>query len=71
MKVVIDPHPKKSNHLKVVISETGQLEMVQIYHDGKGSAKAMLPVYEILKEEISRFGLKTRKLVESKPGLKS
>jgi hypothetical protein len=71
MKVVVDPHPKKSNHLKVVISETGQLEMVQIYHDGKGSAKAMLPVYEILKEEISRFGLKTRKLVESKPGLKS
>jgi hypothetical protein len=71
MKVVVDPHPKKSNHLKVVISETGQLEMVQIYHDGKGSAKAMLPVYEILKEEISRFGLKTRKLVESKPGLKN
>jgi hypothetical protein len=71
MKVVIDPHPKENNHLKVVISETGQLEMVQIYHDGKGSAKTMLPVYEILKEEISRFGLKTRKLVESKPGLKS
>jgi hypothetical protein len=66
MRVVIDPHPKENNHLKVVISETGELEMVQIYHDGKGPAKTILPVYEILKEEISRFGLKTRKLVESK-----
>ena len=66
MRVVIDPHPKDNNHLKVVISETGELEMVQIYHDGKGPAKTILPVYEILKEEISRFGLKTRKLVELK-----
>jgi hypothetical protein len=66
MKVVVDPHTKESNHLKVVISENGELDMVQIYHDGRGSAKVMLPIYEILKEEIFKFGLKTRKLVESK-----
>jgi hypothetical protein len=63
MRLVIDPHPKETNHLKIVISEEGELSMVQLYHDGRGSGRDMIPVYEILKEEITDFGLKARKLI--------
>ncbi len=64
MRLVIDPHLKETNHLKIVLNLDGTLEKVQLYHDGSAGTDEILSVYEELKEEIIVFGVKAQELMK-------
>jgi len=63
LRAVLDPNPKNSQHLKIVLKPDGTLDMVQIYSDAQGDKEKILAVYEELKQEIVDFGNRTTKLV--------
>ena len=37
LRAVLDPNPKNSQHLKIVLKPDGTLDMVQIYSDAQGN----------------------------------